>query len=136
MQFVINNWYLFLGLVVILGLLAGPYLRELMYGVQSVSPSRAVQLLNHHTAVLIDVREVAEFEGGHIGPARNYPLSTLSSKINELEKFKDKPVVLYCRSGQRSAQAAVQLHKHGFAAVYNLSGGIMAWQGENLPVEK
>ena len=136
MQFVVNNWYLFAGLAVVLVLLVGPTLRQLMHGITSVGVNQAVELVNHQAGVLVDVREPAEVDGGHIPNAKMLPLSRFKERLTELEKFKDRPVVLYCRSGQRSCRAAVLLRKHGFASVYNLAGGILAWQAENLPIKK
>ena len=57
--------------------------------------------------------------------------------LNELsDKYKDKPIICSCRSGQRSAQACSMLKKHGFENVYNLRGGMMAWESDSLPVTK
>ena len=135
MSFVIKNWYLFAALAIILTMLfAGP-LRQMLSGVTSVPISQAIQLVNRQNGVIVDVREVDEFKSGHIPKAVNVPLSALTAKTKELEKYKNKPVVLCCRSGQRSGQAAVQLRKQGFTSVHNLSGGLLAWQKENLPTE-
>jgi rhodanese-related sulfurtransferase len=134
MHFVLNNWYLFLALVVILYLLVAEPVRRLMYGIQSIPPTQAVQLINHHAAVMVDVRELKEFHTGHIRKALNVPVSELSKRVSELEKFKDKSIVLYCGTGQRSAQAATFLRKQGFGSVHNLAGGIARWRTENLPV--
>lgn len=135
MAFVIKNWYLFAALAIILAMLfAGP-LRQMLSGVASVPIGQAIQLVNRQNGVIIDVREADEFKSGHIPKAVNAPLSVLSTKLKELEKYKNKPVVLCCRSGQRSGQAALQLRKQGFTSVHNLSGGLLAWQKENLPTE-
>lgn len=136
MQFVINNWYLFAGLAVVLVLLVWPMLQQLMFGITSVGTNQALQLVNHQSGVLVDVREPAETQTGRIPNSVLLPLSGIPQRLNELEKFKQRPVVLYCRSGQRSSRAAVTLRKHGFTSVYNLAGGIQAWQAENLPIEK
>ncbi|HLQ27171.1 MAG TPA: rhodanese-like domain-containing protein [Acidiferrobacterales bacterium] len=133
-HFVLNNWYLFLALVVIVYLLLAEPVRRLMYGIQSIPPSQAVQLINHHAAVIVDVRDPKEFQSGHIRKALNFPLSDLSKQASELEKFKDKSIVLYCGTGQRSAQAATFLRRQGFGSVHNLAGGISRWRTENLPV--
>lgn len=135
MQFVINNWYLFVALVVILALLfAGP-IRQSLSGVGSVAIAQAVQLLNRESGVLLDVREPAEYAAGHIPRALNIPLSTLGERVKELDKYKQRPVIVCCRSGQRAGQAAVALRKRGFVSVHNLHGGLLAWEKENLPIE-
>jgi len=60
----------------------------------------------------------------------------LNARIKELDKFKSKPILVSCRSGQRSAQACRILKKQGFENVTNLAGGVMAWESANLPMEK
>lgn len=135
MQFVIDNWYLFLALIVVLSMLIGGPIRQSLLGISSIPIAQAIQLVNRQAGVIVDVREPDEFKGGHIPRAINLPLSALKSRLNELEKYKNKPVVVCCRSGQRSAQAAVTLRKQGFNAVHNLSGGFSAWQRDNLPTE-
>jgi len=84
---------------------------------------------------LVDVREEDEFVGplGHIHHARSIPLSALPQRTGELAK--DRPIVTVCRSGARSAQAAVLLQKAGFVDVANLAGGMIRWRGEGHPVE-
>jgi rhodanese-related sulfurtransferase len=96
----------------------------------------AVQLINRQDAAVIDVREPQEFRGGHIPNARNIPLGQVAGKVKDLEKLKDKPVLLSCQTGDRSAQAANTLRQAGFAQVYNLAGGMNAWQQASMPVEK
>lgn len=135
MQFVINNWYLFAALIVILAMLfAGP-IRQSLSGVGSVAIAQAVQLINRESGVIVDVREPAEYAAGHIPRALNIPLGTLNDRLKELDKYKQRPVIVCCRSGQRAGSAAVTLRKHGFISVHNLNGGLLAWEKENLPTE-
>lgn len=135
-DFAIKYWYLFLALVVVLALLVMGPAFQLLHGVKTVNVWDAVQLINHESAVVIDVSEQPEFKTGHIPNAMNIPLASLTGRVKELEKHKNKPIVLTCRSGNRSGRGAVTLRKHGFEKVYALSGGITAWQRDNLPVEK
>lgn len=83
---------------------------------------------------IVDVREADEFAGpfGHIAGARLLPLGDLGKRAGELAK--DHPIVTVCRSGARSAQAAVMLRKAGFEKVANLAGGMLRWRAQNLPV--
>ena len=101
-----------------------------------VEPQEAVLKMNHEDAIVLDVREAPEYAQGHIPRARHIPLGELARRIGELEKFKDKPIIVACRSGHRSAGACGILAKHGFANVYNLAGGMIAWEAAHLPVEK
>jgi rhodanese-related sulfurtransferase len=135
-DFVIKYWYLFVALVVIVALLVlGPAF-QLLYGVKGVSVWDAVRLINHEAAVVVDVCEPHEFKAGHIPNAINIPLGSLAGRVKELAKHKDKPMVLNCRSGNRCGRGAVILRKNGFEKVYTLAGGFVAWERDNLPIEK
>ncbi len=81
---------------------------------------------------LIDVRTPEEFDTGHIAGAVNIPLQELPGRLGELSQ--EEPVVLYCRSGNRSTQAARLMQQAGFTGLYNL-GGIVAWQAAGFPIE-
>jgi rhodanese-related sulfurtransferase len=85
---------------------------------------------------VIDVREPAEFVKGlgHIPGARLIPLAELVARSAEIDR--DRPAVMVCRSGARSAQATVLLQKSGFAQVANLAGGMLRWRAEALPFEQ
>lgn len=135
-QFIINNWYLFAALAVILFLLVAGPVSQRMYGIRNANTAQTVQLLNREKAVIVDVREPKEFSASHIPNAINLPLSSLKDRWRELEKYKDRPLVVSCRSGNRSLKGAVALRKHGFTTVYNLSGGLLAWERDNLPTQK
>ncbi len=96
----------------------------------------ATQLINRSDAIVIDVRDTAEYANGHILGARNIPLRELEERIAELEKHKAKPVIVHCDGGKRATSALPLLRKHGFANVFSLTGGYGAWQQAGLPVEK
>jgi len=136
LQFAIAKWYLFVALAVVVAMLLGDPLTHRLKGVRGVGPMEATRLLNHESAVVVDVGDSGEFEAGHISGAINVPLKTLGDSLKKLEKHREKPLVLVCRSGNRSMRAATILHKQGFAKLYNLDGGLIAWQRENLPLEK
>lgn len=82
--------------------------------------------LENEEITLLDVRETSEYEGGHIEGAVNAPLSSLDA--NELPYPKDESIYVICRSGNRSAQAANRLQEAGYTKVYDVSGGMMAWE--------
>ena len=92
------------------------------------------QLINGKNALVLDIREPAEFSSGSITGARNIPASAVADRVGEIGKYKAKPVIVVCQSGQRSAKVAAQLKKDGFGEVYNLSGGLAAWQQAGLPL--
>ncbi|MFQ3788596.1 rhodanese-like domain-containing protein [Halomonas sp. A29] len=101
-----------------------------------VTSSQATQLVNREDAVVVDTREAGDFKAGHIAGARNIPQSRVEERISELEKVKDKPIVVVCKSGQASGITVAKLTKAGFTRVYKLRGGMMQWQADGLPVVK
>jgi rhodanese-related sulfurtransferase len=136
MQFVVHNWYLFLGLFAVLAMLGWGPLRQMIYGIRQVTNAEAIRLVNHEQGVVVDVREADEFHTGHVPKAINLPLSGLGSGLTQLDKYKSRPLIVCCRTSQRSARAAVLLRRQEFARVQVLAGGMVGWQGDNLPVEK
>lgn len=134
MEFVKEN-FLLIGVAVASGLmLLWPLISR--KGGQQLDSAEAVMKINREDAVVIDVREDAEVAKGRIPNAKHIPLGQLSSRLAELEKHKGKPIIVACRSGHRSAGACGILTKNGFENVYNLSGGMIAWEQANLPLEK
>ena len=102
----------------------------------SVSTLQATLLINQQNALVLDVREGAEYEKGHMLNARNIALGELESRAAEIEKYKAKPLIVVCDDGNRSGRAATALRKQGFEQVFTLSGGIGAWRQAGLPLEK
>ena len=102
----------------------------------AVDALQSTALINHDDAVVVDVRSIAEFNKGHIVNAINIPLNGLAKQLQQLEKYKDKPVIVACRSGSRSGMACKTLMKAGFGEVHNLRGGMMAWKSAGLPVKR
>lgn len=96
----------------------------------------AVQLINRKDALVIDVRDTGEYEAGHIAGARHVPEKQLTERLKEFEKFKDRALIVVCRSGMRSGAAVQVLRGNGFNEAVNLSGGISAWQQAGMPLEK
>ena len=96
--------------------------------VKNVTANEANQLINENKEVLIlDVRTKGEYAGGHISGAKLIPSSELSSRISELEKYANKPILVYCASGGRSPGAVQTLIKNNFTEIYHLSRGISSW---------
>ena len=134
MDFIYQN-ILLIALVVVSGVaLVLPMLMG--SGANEVNPAAATLLINREDAQVIDVREAEEFAAGHLPEAKNVPLAKLADRISEIERFKDKPVIVCCASGMRSGKACGELRKLGFAKIHNLSGGIDAWVGAGYPVKK
>ncbi len=124
-------------LYVVLALASGAMLLWNLFGAataKGLSPLEATLLMNREDALVIDVREAAEWSAGHIANARNIPLGQLDKRMSELEKLKGRTLIVLCQSGNRSAQACRRLGKNGFEKVHNLAGGISAWTEAGLPV--
>ncbi len=94
------------------------------------------EIKNKRNILLIDVRTPMEYEkDGHLRGSILIPIQVFTKFLPRLEKFKDKKILVYCRSGSRSAVVSRFLDKMGFKKVYNLQGGIIQWKNQNLPVE-
>ena len=109
---------------------------EVARGGRSVTAQELVNLVNRDGAVVVDVRDKHEFSQGHIVDAINVPHVAISSRLGELEKYKQKPLVLACKMGQHAGAAGTVLRKAGFENVSRLKGGIAEWRNQNLPVVK
>lgn len=136
MQFVSNNIF-----PILIALFSGCMLLWSIFGnrirgIKEVDATAALQLINHKNAVVLDVREDDEYKAGHVLNSMLIPLGKLKERVGELEQYKEQPVVVVCRSGNRSGTACAMLGKQGFTQAYNLAGGVMAWQKANLPLQK
>lgn len=134
-DFMLNNWLLFAALLVILILLAMTTVRSRLLGFNEIKPNEAVQLMNHENPLLLDVRELDEFNKSHIIGATHIPENELENRIKEIETWMEKPILIICRTGQRSAKAASTLKHNSFKQLHKLDGGMMAWVSASLPVQ-
>jgi rhodanese-related sulfurtransferase len=136
LQFLQNNFWVFTLALTSGVMLFWSYFGNRLRGIKEVDHIAAMQLINHKNALMLDVREQSEYAAGHVVNSKLIPLGKLKERIGELEKYRERPIVVICRSGQRSASACALLGKQGFAQAYNLNGGITAWQKASLPLEK
>jgi rhodanese-related sulfurtransferase len=135
-EFIQKNIWLVMIAVASGAMLIWPLISKRFLRGKEVGVAEAVQLINRQDAAIVDVRDAAEFKAGHIPNARNIPHGQIGDRLKDLEKFKSKPILLSCATGQRSASACSVLQKAGFANVYSLSGGMNAWLQASMPVEK
>jgi rhodanese-related sulfurtransferase len=118
------------------GMLIFPLFKRSMRTSVEVGPTEAVMLINRKDAIVLDVRDEKEFTAGHINNARHIPEKELGDRAKELEKFKNKPLIVSCASGRRAAAVADSLRKQGYTDIVALRGGIGAWQQAGMPLEK
>jgi rhodanese-related sulfurtransferase len=136
LQFLQSNWYLVLILAVSGAMLLWSLVQGRFSSIREVGALEATALINRRNAVLVDVREPSEYEGGRIPNAVHLPQSQIESRGHELKKHSSRPVITYCERGARSRTAASAIVKLGFGEVYTLRGGLRAWSDAGLPTEK
>ena len=136
LTFLENNWLLVLIMVASGAMLLWPLVQARLSPTREVGAMQATQLINRENALMLDVRETQEYEGGRVPNAVHLPLSQLAGRGDELKKFMARPVIAYCERGVRSRGAAGTLAKLGFTKVYTLRGGLRAWSEAGMPVEK
>ena len=133
-NFFVENWILLLVAFASGAMLVWPMVRA-GGRAGSVGPSEAVRLMNREKAVVVDIREPAEFAAGHIVGARNVPLAQIDG-AKDLPTNKALPVVVVCATGARSGRAVSSLRRLGHAGAVGLAGGLAAWREAGLPTEK
>jgi rhodanese-related sulfurtransferase len=135
-EFVGNHSLLVAAFIGVLFLIVLTELNRKRMTLRDVSPLQLTQLVNRQDGVVIDVREPADFNKGHIVNARNIPIAELPKRLEELEKFKDKPLIVCCQRGVTSQAGVNALVRAGFDQVFNLKGGINGWVADKLPLSK
>lgn len=131
LEFLAQQWIQVAALLALVGMLV---FHESRKGGESVSPQQAINRVNAEGGVFLDLRDAAEFNKGHIVDSLNIPATKLSERMVELEKYKEKPVVLVCKMGQQSGAAGKQLRAAGYTRVSRMTGGMMEWGNLQLPL--
>ena len=132
-EFVINHWILATAFVVLLALLL---ITESMKAGKTVTTQELVLLLNKDKAVVVDLRDKKEFNEGHITGSINIPFASLKDRAVELQKYKDKEIILVDKMGQHTGMAGKLLRAAGYQEVRRLAGGVTDWKGSNMPLIK
>ncbi|HFD12502.1 MAG TPA: rhodanese-like domain-containing protein [Crenotrichaceae bacterium] len=133
-EFLFNHWIIASALVLVSALLIQDTWESITRKFKRVSTAGAVDLINNHDPAILDVREPFEHAKGHIQDAINIPAAKLSKRMNEIEKYKTKPLLVVCQTGTRSVTACKNLYKQGYENVIHLTGGIQAWEDHKLPL--
>lgn len=135
-EFVKEN-AIYIGLAIGSGVaLLWPLLNRGASGVANISATEAVMLMSRNKPLILDVRDATEFAAGHIQGAKNIPVAELAGRIKEIEKFKDKPVLVHCQKGMRAKGACSILRAQQFSQLHNLQGGLDTWVEAKMPLVK
>ena len=129
--FLIDYWYFSVPLFFFLFLFA---YSEMNKGSKKIEPNELTHLVNKENAILIDLRKKEDYDNGHIMTALSYPHQEFDNQMHELDKFKERPIILVCDMGRNSANIGEKLKKAEFEKTFRLNGGMMTWAQENLPV--
>lgn len=136
-EFIINNLILFAALFVVMVMLIKSELDHQANRGLLVTPPMAIRLMNNHDdALIIDLRAAADYKTGHIKGAKSSPLNDFAKDVASFSSYKDKPVLIYCNSGNTATRAIKLLKNAGFDKINNLDGGIAAWKEANMPLVK
>jgi rhodanese-related sulfurtransferase len=132
-DFVIQQWVLVAALLAAIAMLI---VHETRKAGPALSPQQAINLVNAEQGLFLDIRDAAEFKQGHIVDALNIPLSKLKAREAELERWRERPVIVVCKMGQTAGGAARQLRAAGFSKVHKMAGGMLEWSSLQLPKVK
>ncbi len=135
-EFAGRHTMLFIALAAVIALIIMTELKRATKGYKEVPPSEAVRLINKENAMVLDIREANELGQGSIIDSKHIALSALPDKLDSLSSNKDQPILVFCKVGNRSAQACKLLLKNSYTNVFGLKGGITAWMNDQLPITK
>lgn len=130
LEFIAEQWLLVGALLAVIVMLV---VHESRRSGPSVSPQQAINLVNAEDGLFLDLRDAGDFKQGHIVGAVNIPAAKVGDRMAELEKYRDRPIVLVCKMGQQSGAAGKQLKAANYEKVYKMTGGMMEWGNLQLP---
>jgi len=131
LEFVSQQWMLVAALAAVVFML---FFHESRKSGPSLSPQQAISMVNAQDGLFLDIRDAGDYKQGHIVDALHLPAAKLESRLAELEKHKNNPIVLVCKMGQTASAAGKTLKANGFEHVYKMTGGMMEWSNLQLPV--
>jgi rhodanese-related sulfurtransferase len=130
LEFLTQQWILAAALLAVVAMLL---MHETRKSGPSLSPQKAINIVNGEQGVFLDLRDAGDYKQGHIVDALHIPSAKLADRMAELEKYRNKPIVLVCKMGQQSGAAGKQLKAGNFEKVYKMTGGMMEWRNLQLP---
>lgn len=132
-EFSLNHWDMVLALLATVAMLIFTERRK---AAPSVTPQQATVMGNDDDTLMLDIRSAADFKTGRVLNSKNIPFAELSKRMDDLQKHRDKPVVLICKTGQTAGSAANMLRKDGYEKVYRMTGGMVEWTNQGLPLAR
>jgi rhodanese-related sulfurtransferase len=135
LEFATRHPYLVLAAVLLLALAVGHEVKLLTRRYREVGPAELVRLVNGG-ALLLDLRDAAKYQAGHIAGALHVAPDELADQIKKLVGPKPRAVIAYCDVGQAAGRAAAWLAANGYPDAAVLKGGLAAWQADNLPLAR
>ena len=129
--FLIDYWFYSVPLFLFVFLF---FRSEMKKGGQRISPNDLTRIVNKENGMIIDLRKKELFETGHITGSKNIPSADFDNNSSDLDKHKDKPIILICEMGRDSANIGEKLHKRDFKQTLILKGGMLTWVEESLPL--
>ena len=132
-DFVVNHFVL---VGIFAALVVAFLVNEGRRGGASITTNTLVNMVNRDNAVILDIRDNKDFKAGHIVDAINIPFSNLDKRVEELEKYKQQPIIIVCKMGQHAGAVGSKLKALEFVEVRRLGGGMAEWSAANLPVIK
>ncbi|MDH5736827.1 MAG: rhodanese-like domain-containing protein [Gammaproteobacteria bacterium] len=130
----VSNHLLLVGTFV--ALLIAFFINESKRGGAAISAQNLVRLFNQGEAVILDIRDEKEFRQGHITGSISIPYGSLDSRVAELDKYKEKTIVIVCKMGQHAGAAGRKLKELGYLDVKRLTGGLAEWSALSMPLVK
>jgi rhodanese-related sulfurtransferase len=130
LEFLTQQWILVAALSSVVIML---FMHETRKSGPSLSPQKAINMVNAEQGVFLDLRDAADYKQGHIVDAVHIPSARLAERMAELEKYRNKPIILVCKMGQQASAAGKQLKGNNFEQVYKMTGGMMEWSNLQLP---
>lgn len=135
-EFSLQHWELWLAFFTILGLLLAFELHIRLTSAPALSPQQTIFLMNREEAVLLDIRDRNSFAKEHIASSVNIPFPELTTEINQLDRYRERPIIINYSQGQAHHRVARLLKNAGFTKLFHLKGGIIAWKNAALPLTK
>ncbi len=130
-RFIVEQWVLATALISVLLILV---LYESRKAGPALSVIEAIRLVNAEGGIFLDVRESTDYAQGHITDAVHIPISQLEKRVGDLDEYREKPIIVVCRMGQSAGSATKILKSEGFEGANKLSGGMIEWSAQKLPV--